>query len=66
MYSSVSGNRQKMCNITNIEPDVMSFLRRRSELHFSLWCRDDDTVLMKTRRHGVGVEDIPYSIDISC
>lgn len=39
-----------------IEPDVVPLLGRRSELHFPKWCRNDNTVLVETRREGIWVK----------
>ena len=51
---------------TYIEPDVVSFLRWRSELHLAMRRGHNNAVLIDTRWHWVGIHDRPYRFDVRC
>lgn len=44
----------------------MTLLRWRSELHVSLWCLDNDTVLIETGREWVRVHNLDNVGDVCC
>jgi hypothetical protein len=50
----------------HVEPHLVSFLRRRRELHLAISGLDDDAVLVKTGRERVRVEDLSDAFDVSC
>ena len=44
----------------------MSFLGRRCDFHFSLWSRDNDTVLVQSGGHWIGVQNRSDAVDVCC
>jgi hypothetical protein len=50
---------------TYIEPDIVSFFRRRRDFHLPLGRRDNNTVLIETRRHGIRVKHRAYTFNVS-
>jgi hypothetical protein len=50
---------------TYVEPDVVSFFCRRRDFHLPLRRRDNNTILIETRRHGIRVKHRAYAFNIS-
>ena len=50
---------------TYIEPDIVSFFCRRGDFHLPLGRRDNNTILIETRRHGIRVKHRAYTFNVS-
>lgn len=47
-----------------IQPNIVPLLRGCRDFHLPVCRGNDDTVLVQARRHGVGVEDRPHSLNV--
>ena len=50
---------------TYIEPDIVSFFCRRGDFHLPLGRRDNNTILIETRRHGIRIKYRAYTFNVS-
>ena len=44
----------KFAKKKEVKKRTLLSLGRKSDLHFALWCRNDNTVSIKTRKHWLG------------
>jgi hypothetical protein len=60
-----SFEKEKSETETYIEPDIVSFFCRRRDFHLPLGRRDNNTILIETRRHGIRVKHRAYTFNVS-